>query len=208
MTLLRDVPSHGVYFGVYDWTRDALEPGCRAAGHQSHTTALIAGEHLTEPVRFGCALTISQGFDWLNSHQSHADIIANAQCRATCITGVGLRILSMWRAMFDDPLHLIPVQMRAQGKTGVLRPTGGLAGSTSWLSIYPIDVVKSRLQAHAAGAGRHRGWLHCVVRCTKYHAMHQVSYTQGRTSEHGCLIRLLAGLELSRLCVESLLRSK
>ncbi len=44
MTLLRDVPSHGVYFGVYDWTRDALEPGCRAAGHQSHTTALIAGE--------------------------------------------------------------------------------------------------------------------------------------------------------------------
>ncbi len=42
--------------------------------------------------------------------------------------------------------------------------TGGLAGSTSWLSIYPIDVVKSRLQAHAAGAGRYRGWLHCVVR--------------------------------------------
>ena len=46
MTLLRDVPSHGVYFGVYDWTRDVLEPGCRAAGHQSHTSALIAGAHL------------------------------------------------------------------------------------------------------------------------------------------------------------------
>ena len=55
MTLLRDVPSHGVYFGVYDWTRDALEPGCRAAGHQSHTTALIAGGVSTGAILPGCA---------------------------------------------------------------------------------------------------------------------------------------------------------
>ncbi len=46
MTLLRDVPSHGVYFGVYDWTRDVLEPGCRASGHQSYTSALIAGAYV------------------------------------------------------------------------------------------------------------------------------------------------------------------
>ena len=58
MTLLRDVPSHGVYFGVYDWTRDALEPGCRAAGHQSHTTALIAGESATQAALPGHALTV------------------------------------------------------------------------------------------------------------------------------------------------------
>ena len=42
---------------------------------------------------------------------------------------------------------------------------GGVAGASSWLSIYPIDVVKSRLQAHGAATARYTGWRHCVVRC-------------------------------------------
>lgn len=43
MTLVRDVPSHGVYFCMYDWVRELLEPGCREAGSQSHVAALLAG---------------------------------------------------------------------------------------------------------------------------------------------------------------------
>ena len=43
MTLVRDIPSHGVYFCMYDWVREQLEPGCRQRGTQSHTAAMIAG---------------------------------------------------------------------------------------------------------------------------------------------------------------------
>ena len=44
ITLVRDIPSHGVYFCMYDWVREQLEPGCREAGSQSHAAALVAGQ--------------------------------------------------------------------------------------------------------------------------------------------------------------------
>ena len=65
MTLLRDVPSHGVYFGVYDWTRDMLEPGCRAGGHQSHASALIAGAFVCNLELSSCACV---SFPALDAH--------------------------------------------------------------------------------------------------------------------------------------------
>ena len=37
---------------------------------------------------------------------------------------------------------------------------GGLAGMLAWLSVYPLDVVKSRIQAQPAAASRYRGaWV-------------------------------------------------
>ena len=40
---------------------------------------------------------------------------------------------------------------------------GGLAGVISWVPTYPIDVVKSRLQADGFGAqASYRGPLHCL----------------------------------------------
>lgn len=42
---------------------------------------------------------------------------------------------------------------------------GGLAGITGWLSIYPLDVCKSRMQADALSKGpnRYKGTLDCIV---------------------------------------------
>ena len=40
---------------------------------------------------------------------------------------------------------------------------GGLAGVASWIPTYPIDVVKSRLQADKFGAeASYRGPMHCL----------------------------------------------
>ncbi|XP_055827692.1 mitochondrial arginine transporter BAC2 [Solanum dulcamara] len=68
ITVLRDAHSHGLYFWVYEYTKEQLHPGCRKNGQESYQTMLIAG---------------------------------------------------------------------------------GLAGAVSWISCYPLDVVKTRLQAQS-----------------------------------------------------------
>ena len=35
--------------------------------------------------------------------------------------------------------------------------TGGTAGVAAWLSVYPLDVVKARLQAMSAAQAQHAG---------------------------------------------------
>ena len=79
VTLLRDAPSYGLYFGSYEWSRQALS---RAAGSSPDNVAVILA-------------------------------------------------------------------------------AGGVAGSLSWSAIYPLDVVKSRLQAHP---DRYRGMVDCFTR--------------------------------------------
>ena len=74
ITAARDVPSHGVYFAVYEWARGALDPGARERG-----------------------------------------------------AGAASRV--------------------------ALLAAGGVAGAASWASIYPLDVIKTRVQAAAAGGG-------------------------------------------------------
>ncbi|RRT45037.1 hypothetical protein B296_00035798, partial [Ensete ventricosum] len=68
ITVLRDAPSHGVYFWTYEYAREQLHPGCRKTCQESLGTMLVAG---------------------------------------------------------------------------------GLAGVASWICCYPLDVVKSRLQAQS-----------------------------------------------------------
>lgn len=41
---------------------------------------------------------------------------------------------------------------------------GGLAGAASWLSIYPIDIVKSRMQATSCAGSRFKSIADCVIR--------------------------------------------
>ncbi|KAJ8756012.1 hypothetical protein K2173_024558 [Erythroxylum novogranatense] len=43
ITVLRDAPSHGVYFWTYEYMREKLHPGCRKNGQESVNTMLIAG---------------------------------------------------------------------------------------------------------------------------------------------------------------------
>jgi len=43
---------------------------------------------------------------------------------------------------------------------------GGLCGSASWIVIYPIDVIKTRIQAEGfQPVGRYRNYAHCVREC-------------------------------------------
>ncbi|KAI4798197.1 hypothetical protein KUCAC02_022220 [Chaenocephalus aceratus] len=46
---------------------------------------------------------------------------------------------------------------------GAIWLAGGLAGSISWVTATPADVVKSRLQADAALQRKYKGIVHCIV---------------------------------------------
>ncbi|PON34981.1 Mitochondrial carrier protein [Parasponia andersonii] len=43
ITVLRDAPAHGVYFGTYEYMREQLHPGCRKNGQENLQTMLISG---------------------------------------------------------------------------------------------------------------------------------------------------------------------
>ncbi|KAL0973721.1 hypothetical protein UPYG_G00210060 [Umbra pygmaea] len=49
---------------------------------------------------------------------------------------------------------------------------GGLAGSISWVTATPADVVKSRLQADALQLKKYKGILHCIVQSYKTEGIH------------------------------------
>ncbi|XP_057773035.1 mitochondrial arginine transporter BAC2-like [Salvia miltiorrhiza] len=43
ITVLRDAPSHGVYFWTYEYVREQLHPGCRKSGGETPRTMVVAG---------------------------------------------------------------------------------------------------------------------------------------------------------------------
>ncbi|KAI1899063.1 hypothetical protein AGOR_G00078830 [Albula goreensis] len=55
---------------------------------------------------------------------------------------------------------------------------GGLAGSISWVTATPADVVKSRLQADALQQRKYRGILHCIIKVTRQRACRSFSVEQ------------------------------
>ncbi|CAH1263380.1 mitochondrial basic amino acids transporter-like isoform X1 [Branchiostoma lanceolatum] len=58
---------------------------------------------------------------------------------------------------------------------------GGMSGIASWMSTYPIDVIKSRIQADGAGGkNMYKGTLDCFVR--SYQAEGWTVYTRGLNS--------------------------
>lgn len=81
ITIMRDAPSHGVYFWTYEYMRERLHPGCRKTGQETMQTMVVAG---------------------------------------------------------------------------------GLAGVASWICCYPLDVVKTRIQAQSATSS-YSGILDCFA---------------------------------------------
>ncbi|XP_059292531.1 mitochondrial arginine transporter BAC2-like [Lycium ferocissimum] len=87
VTVLRDAHSHGLYFWVYEYTKEKLLPGSRKNGQESFQTMLVAG---------------------------------------------------------------------------------GLAGAVSWISCYPLDVVKTRLQAQSQSkSAKYCGIVDCFRRSVR-----------------------------------------
>uniref|UniRef100_A0A673VZU2 Solute carrier family 25 member 48 n=1 Tax=Salmo trutta TaxID=8032 RepID=A0A673VZU2_SALTR len=57
--------------------------------------------------------------------------------------------------------------------------SGGLAGSISWVTATPADVVKSRLQADSLHTRKYRGIVHCIVQSYKTEGIHVINAIRG-----------------------------
>ncbi|CAJ1951169.1 unnamed protein product [Sphenostylis stenocarpa] len=91
VTMIRDGPSHGLYFWTYEYMRERFHPGCRKSGEESLHTMLVAG---------------------------------------------------------------------------------GLAGVASWISCYPFDVVKTRLQSQTPSSLKYKGIIDCFKK-----SVHEEGYS-------------------------------
>ena len=67
--------------------------------------------------------------------------------------------------------------------------SGGVAGSLTWLSIIPFDVIKSRFQADFAG--EYNGFLHCAKELYKEGGV-RIFYT-------GCLVTCLRAFPVNAM---------
>jgi len=63
---------------------------------------------------------------------------------------------------------------------------GGCAGTSYWLSCYPIDVIKNRMQTAPIGNSPYKGFMHCAQ--TIYQKEGWRAFFKGFTP---CLIRSL-----------------
>ncbi|WAQ98791.1 S2545-like protein, partial [Mya arenaria] len=98
---------------------------------------------------------------------------------------MGLREIPSY-GIYCLSFEVLNAEMKTRGLTderGVIASlvSGGIAGSLTWASIIPFDVIKSRYQADFAG--EYQGFLHCA-RCLYKEGGVRIFYT-------GCLVTCL-----------------
>ncbi|KAL6972798.1 Mitochondrial arginine transporter bac2 [Sarracenia purpurea var. burkii] len=102
ITVLRDAPAHGVYFGTYEYVREKLHPGCRKGGQESFRTMLVAGG-LAGVASWICCYPLDVVKTRLQA-QSQSTTIASAakyagivDCFRKSVRGEGITVL--WRGL-------------------------------------------------------------------------------------------------------------
>jgi len=92
--------------------------------------------------------------------------------RGTTITAIrDVPSHGVYFASFEWVRELLEPGCRQPGRKsqsqGAVWAAGGLAGAISWLSVYPFDVIKSRIQATARNTSKYTSLWDCAVRSYK-----------------------------------------
>lgn len=78
----------------------------------------------------------------------------------------GMNLSAVYFGTYEYMRELLHPGCRTNGQESLstMLVSGGLAGSLSWLCCYPLDVVKSRLQAQGAGGAplQYKGIMDCI----------------------------------------------
>ncbi|ODQ46102.1 hypothetical protein PICMEDRAFT_73576 [Pichia membranifaciens NRRL Y-2026] len=74
--------------------------------------------------------------------------------------GIGVYFMT-FEALVQNTMHKHSIA-RQQVESWKLCLFGGLAGYSMWITVYPVDVIKSKLQTDTLGAWKYRNSLHVV----------------------------------------------
>lgn len=98
ITMLRDAPSHGLYFWTYEYMKEQLHPGCRKNGQETFRTMLLAGglSGVTSWI-FCYPLDVLKTRIQAQSHCSQSRYCGIVDCYRKCVKTEGYSVL--WRGL-------------------------------------------------------------------------------------------------------------
>ncbi|KAL0354684.1 UNVERIFIED_CONTAM: Mitochondrial arginine transporter BAC2 [Sesamum radiatum] len=98
ITMLRDSPSHGLYFWTYEYTKEQLQPGCRKNGQETFRTMLLAGGLAGVTSWIFCyPLDVLKTRIQAQSHCLQSRYCGIVDCYRKCVTREGYNVL--WRGL-------------------------------------------------------------------------------------------------------------
>uniref|UniRef100_A0A672M254 Solute carrier family 25 member 29 n=1 Tax=Sinocyclocheilus grahami TaxID=75366 RepID=A0A672M254_SINGR len=193
-TVIRETPGFGIYFLAYDTLTRAL--GCDADADYIIPKLLLAGGMSgmaswisTYPVDVIKSRLQADGVGGANRYDGIVDCVLaldKSVCRGinrgmvtTVIRetpGFGIYFLA-----YDTLTRALGCDADADYIIPKLLLAGGMSGMASWISTYPVDVIKSRLQADGVGgANRYDGIVDCVRQSWRREGWR--TFTRGLTS--------------------------
>ncbi|KAL0342025.1 UNVERIFIED_CONTAM: Mitochondrial arginine transporter BAC2 [Sesamum calycinum] len=98
ITMLRDSPSHGLYFWTYEYMKEQLQPGCRKNGQETFRTMLLSGGLAGVTSWIFCyPLDVLKTRIQAQSHCLQPRYCGIVDCYRQCVTREGYNVL--WRGL-------------------------------------------------------------------------------------------------------------
>ncbi|GBF97772.1 mitochondrial arginine transporter [Raphidocelis subcapitata] len=183
VTLLRDTPSYGFYFVIYAAACSGLEPlAARLARGGAGTAACSAAEAPDRGGggggedgggagagsggggRGGDGRGIASDGEDQSSSSSALGQGGSSGRDGTSNSGTTSSSSSTSSSTSSGTSSSSSGGPSGGGSAAVQLLAGGLAGMLAWLSVYPLDLIKSRIQAQPAAASQYAGAWDCAVR--------------------------------------------
>ncbi|XP_004349848.2 hypothetical protein CAOG_01328 [Capsaspora owczarzaki ATCC 30864] len=147
ITLIRDVPSYGLYYACYEWCARWLASRRQAPASVSAAAASSASSSSSLS-----SSSLALGNANVDASNNYSTL--SGQLPTSADTS------SHWYRFVTSPAAI-------DSLVG-----GGVAGTVAWVSIYPLDVIKSRLQAQSARPQAQRQYAG-IADCTSKILQHE-----------------------------------
>lgn len=155
----------GVVFFVYEWAKDAAAMTPLGSGLLALTVAACisgaAGSFVVTPVeRIKCVMQAAPAGTYANPLACAYDVLRADGGHGLAFRGLGATLLRETPAygFYFVTFEIVNAALLADGNVPTsLTPLigGAFAGAMAWLPVYPIDVVKTRIQVLGAASVDH-----------------------------------------------------
>lgn len=165
VTLARDCPSYGLYFATYHWAVQGFKYLIQGAQTAAETAETAAHALAAAPVAGTLALAEPMQQQQQQQLYDQSMDLVSWQSDSSSKQEPGY-VVDLSQQLQEQRQGEQPQQqpgVHDMSETVVQFLAGGIAGALAWASIYPIDVVKSRIQATSALTSPYSSAWGCAV---------------------------------------------